>query len=711
MSTTVSIVGSSSDGRLEKTGLTWAAVPAATPNVMQDTFETMWRCLTGGSYRLGRLYLGFDMTRFASVTITSATLYIRTNNGGSTPCTLHYKDWGASLDSGDWSAVLGTAASGTIDIGSGNKWTAVSLINVSNILTSNGRFELALNDETTTPTDASNSFNMTMGSDTSNPYYLSITYTGTVDPYTYYVDGVSGLDSNTGLSGHPWQTIEKVNNTGLVPGDQVLFKRGQTFAPASTYSHGLVPPGGGEMANPVVYGSYSTGALPIIRGSNWVLTGSGTAGNWTDYTATVANTWYMTPVCDPLRLEWGGVEYWPAESAAAVNSTNRWYYGTIGGVAGRLLIYSAAGNPATAGLVIHNAACDSYTPLQIVGKSYITIQDIELQSGAFAGQIYGATGMPCSYITIQRCNIGWMSGGKFAISYYASENCNHVTIANCTVDSGASAAGAMYNPSGVGHVVVDGINATGCDYISIHDNVFKDWWHSCIYFTDLGAGGTVNYGAVYNNVMSSPNVCYCRGVGLDGSADGKVSYNNIHHNTITNMSCQQEINGDHNTFAYNKVVGPTQRGLYPASTASYSCVSMAGYSGPCHHNLIIGNRFSDCDGPGVDLSGVDGWGNKHDNIIMENSILRCGARGCSGVYPAHTYLNVMNHSSVLGNTFSHNHIYDQTTANTVLYRTAWDAGLATVAAFNADDGTNSDVITDNDTALGWFGSGGIWWAL
>ena len=46
---------------------------------------------------------------------------------------------------------------------------------------------------------------------------------------TYYVAG-NGNDTNDGLTtSTAWQTISKVNATSLQPGDQVLFRSGDTF--------------------------------------------------------------------------------------------------------------------------------------------------------------------------------------------------------------------------------------------------------------------------------------------------------------------------------------------------------------------------------------------------------------------------------------------------------------------------------------------------
>ena len=77
----------------------------------------------------------------------------------------------------------------------------------------------------------------------------------------FFVDPVSGDDSYTGHEGSPWKTIAKVNAAALVPGDQVLFKRGETF------SGKLAPVTSGDANRYILYGVYGTGARPIIDGT------------------------------------------------------------------------------------------------------------------------------------------------------------------------------------------------------------------------------------------------------------------------------------------------------------------------------------------------------------------------------------------------------------------------------------------------------------
>ena len=79
---------------------------------------------------------------------------------------------------------------------------------------------------------------------------------------TYYVSSTDGLDSNLGTSPtHPWKTIQRVNKSVFNPGDQVLFKTGDSFAGQ------LVVNASGLAGRPISYSSYGDQELPILDGS------------------------------------------------------------------------------------------------------------------------------------------------------------------------------------------------------------------------------------------------------------------------------------------------------------------------------------------------------------------------------------------------------------------------------------------------------------
>lgn len=90
---------------------------------------------------------------------------------------------------------------------------------------------------------------------------------------TYYVSN-SGNDSNPGTTtALPWQTLNKVNISTFLPGDQILFQRGSTF-----YGSLIINQSGNSNA-PIIYGAYGTGANPLISGFNNVNTWTNLGNN------------------------------------------------------------------------------------------------------------------------------------------------------------------------------------------------------------------------------------------------------------------------------------------------------------------------------------------------------------------------------------------------------------------------------------------------
>jgi len=77
---------------------------------------------------------------------------------------------------------------------------------------------------------------------------------------SYYVDSVSGDDSNSGESEEQaWKTLEKVNSFVFSPGDKILFKSGCVFIGQ------LMPQGSGNAEDgSIIISSYGSGAQPVI---------------------------------------------------------------------------------------------------------------------------------------------------------------------------------------------------------------------------------------------------------------------------------------------------------------------------------------------------------------------------------------------------------------------------------------------------------------
>lgn len=92
---------------------------------------------------------------------------------------------------------------------------------------------------------------------------------------SYYVSE-TGNDDATGTSPEtPWQTIDKVNSVVYLPGDEILFKRGETWRMEE-----LLVSSSGKVDNPVTYGPYGEGENPQLLGSLL-------AGSWTKITGNI----------------------------------------------------------------------------------------------------------------------------------------------------------------------------------------------------------------------------------------------------------------------------------------------------------------------------------------------------------------------------------------------------------------------------------------
>lgn len=85
---------------------------------------------------------------------------------------------------------------------------------------------------------------------------------------TFYVDSKNGSDRNDGLSPETaFKSLFMVSSKFFQPGDQVLFKRGETYSGALTIK------GYGTESNPILFGTYGEGDKPVIsaRGGTAVM--------------------------------------------------------------------------------------------------------------------------------------------------------------------------------------------------------------------------------------------------------------------------------------------------------------------------------------------------------------------------------------------------------------------------------------------------------
>lgn len=78
----------------------------------------------------------------------------------------------------------------------------------------------------------------------------------------FYFSSSTGNDSNVGSEVSPYKTISKLNSLALFAGDNIFFKKGDTFIGQIIVSYS------GTNGFPIVYDSYGTGDLPVLSASD-----------------------------------------------------------------------------------------------------------------------------------------------------------------------------------------------------------------------------------------------------------------------------------------------------------------------------------------------------------------------------------------------------------------------------------------------------------
>ena len=82
-------------------------------------------------------------------------------------------------------------------------------------------------------------------------------------PSNYYIDSVSGSDTNLGTSTqNPWKTLTRIQSQTLIPGDIVNLKNGSNWNQTLTINNS------GNPDQPITFTTYGSGPKPVIRNSS-----------------------------------------------------------------------------------------------------------------------------------------------------------------------------------------------------------------------------------------------------------------------------------------------------------------------------------------------------------------------------------------------------------------------------------------------------------
>lgn len=483
-----------------------------------------------------------------------------------------------------------------------------------------------------------------------------------VSAKTYYIDSSFGNDSSTGTSiNTPWRTIAKINHSSFHGGDSILFKKGGIWKEQFDF------PSSGNASAPIIIGSYGEGELPVITGVD-VYEGWNNPSNWTLFGD---NIWVREQSYNPQRLWINGKEVLRNEQIDSLDGTRyMWAWENS-----KIYVYSAE-NPATSfNLMEINFL---YDVVRIANKSYIILQDIEIQGGyAFALAIRGS-----SHITVKDCRIGNFSRQGIQIRDNLGISSTYVTIDNCVLDS-------KFNFSyGKDKGIDDGIQiTTGANDCIVKNCVIRDFGHSGIYLKAISStsNGVFN-NKIFGNLITGENVTYFRGLNTDGY-ENKCRDNEIFNNIIRNTNVVNQINGNNNWIHHNIIDGVKNSIVKSYAVGQGISLQAYGAEGVCHDNKIDNNLIMNCDEPGIAFNG--NGNTKENNYVRNNIILNCGRNSKEGLENIGIYIE--NDNSIKTNYFYNNCVFSgDENSNVVFLRDKYMA----IAQFNNQSAT-ADIAANN----------------
>ena len=352
------------------------------------------------------------------------------------------------------------------------------------------------------------------------------------------MDATSGNDRNNGLSeSTAWKTIAKVNASSFIPGDSILFKRGETWR------EGLAVPSSGSNGHPITFGAYGSGNKPKITGANSILGGS---GDWANQGSNIwrKNIGTITPNVVIFDATVTG------NNNASLAAKYNWRYRSP-----NLDVYSV-GNP-TSYYTSIEAGQRNYA-IQVWVKSYITIQNLDLRgANTRTIDIYSTN----DHHKIQNCNIqntfmGIGASDTVTGNITIENNEIHDTVeygilfVRATALNNMISGNTIYNIGGKG-----GASSNECGIYATFSNstITQNTIHNCgshantdhaIYLTNSDTI-TISRNKIYTNlnvgikVSNSDtvnvyyNLLYDNGVGIRVEI-GTPSAINIYNNTIAN---------------------------------------------------------------------------------------------------------------------------------------------------------------------------------
>jgi hypothetical protein len=386
----------------------------------------------------------------------------------------------------------------------------------------------------------------------------------------YYVSN-SGNDANNGLTpATAWATITKVNSSAFLPGDSILFKRGDTWRTTISMNES------GSLNKHIVFGAYGTGNKPKLLGSEQISSWTNVSGNiWVSTQNITANPYTINYGAQIFFNETNGSTTWGNYKTYTSNYSNLVlsYDWTWNG--NKIYVYSIT-NPTSRYL---NVECPQREDAILVNsQGYFTLDNL------FIGYLV-STGLRDAYgdvggnaIRVTNCEIGYIGvkGSSLAFglsvthsnSYYGYNNIHDCGRRSISINLYATTPiKTMRNVIIEHNYLHDGFHTTGVDCINSGDHLIDSIIIRNNYFegnpatplngvnpnsnhvfvaNQTGGTGLVSDIYVYNNIFT---YLHGKGVGLETVDTAEVYYNTFYgwNPTLANGQNMVSITGTRGT--------------------------------------------------------------------------------------------------------------------------------------------------------------------
>ena len=487
------------------------------------------------------------------------------------------------------------------------------------------------------------------------------------DATNYYVAN-SGNDSNNGTDpSTPWKTIDKVNSfNSFLPGDNILFKRGDTFYGSISVIQS------GVQGSPITYGAYGSGAKPII-------TGFSTVSSWTNL----------------------GSNIWESSSAISVGSQpNMVLINGVNTPMGRTpntgwnsITSSTATSVSSSGL-----SSGTWTGAEIITKDeryIITRRTITSQSSStvnFASDAYNPRNgwgyfIQNSLATLDQQNEWFFNTLTNKIDIYSTSMPTNVQVSS--IDILVTISSATHQ---------DYITFDNIDFEGANKNVFILGRSGNIIIQNCSLNFCGDQAILGQNQGDSSNYCSVTNCSFSNNQNdpinlpGEYAHAYIAYNTINNTGLIPGMSGYDNSISNATAINA----LGPNSTIEYNYIDSVGYMGirffgsgvTVNNNLINYYCLTMDDGGGIYTQ--DYGTPAFTGRIIKNNIILNGMGNDSGIGEGEGLLanGIYMDANTKGVTINNN----------TVYAAAW-AGIFLQGNTNMDVENNTVYATESNGAL------------